>query len=117
MRLPLVDDAKGIGLQVRSVFEWFELYEVTASPIASLKGDRPDDGARVEIMTRFDGVTEHTTGIHECADPAATMLVIPPKSHENGAPQMIEIVLRSLRLRARLLTGARDDHPMKDVAA
>lgn len=116
-RLPVPQGTKGIGLQVGSVFEWFELAGVTVSPIGTLYGDSRNDDAPREAMTRFEGVAEHASGIAECADPAATLLVIPPPPPENGEPHMVEVVMRPLRLRAGGHATSLTLQSLKDAAA
>lgn len=116
-RLPVAQHTKGIGLQVGSVFEWFELASVTASPIASLRGSSLNDEAPRQVTARFEGVTEHAPGLHECADPAATMLVIPPPPPESGEPHMIEVVLRPLRRRTGSSASSNTLHTIKVAAA
>lgn len=116
-RLPLPRGTSGIGLQVGSVFEWFELAGVTVSPVATLKGSALNDELPHRATTHLEGVYEHAPGILECADPAATLLVIPPPAPETGGPHMVEVVLRPLRLRGSRHAASSSEPLLKDAAA
>lgn len=98
-RLPMVDHAKGIAVQLGSVFEWLELTSVTAAPVGALKGTSINDEPPTALSTHLDGMTMHTDGIVECTDPGAVLLVLPPDTGEGEATQMVEIVMRPLRRR------------------
>ncbi|WP_299196402.1 HAD family hydrolase [uncultured Erythrobacter sp.] len=126
VRLPIAPGARGIALQVGSVFEWLELSSVTLSEVATLKGDARNDETPARLEAQFDAMTEHAEGIFECTDPAAFMLVNPPAQSEGGKPQMIEITLRPLRLRpvgqrahqaSSSSQPATRENQMKDAAA
>lgn len=116
-RLPLVDGAMGIALQLGSVFEWFELAGITASPITTLKGSGLNDEEPRHVNVRFDQITQHAPGIHECADPAATLLVIPPDPAEGDAQNMIEITFRPLRRRSGIEAKKFSPQQLEDAAA
>ncbi|MHA7820953.1 MAG: HAD family hydrolase [Erythrobacter sp.] len=116
-RLPLPRGTKGIGLQVGSVFEWFELAGVTVSPIATLRGSALNDEVPRLVRTRFEGVSTQAPGIHECAEAAATMLVVPPSHPESDEPHMVEVVMRPLRRRAGSVPASHTPQPLKDAAA
>lgn len=116
-RLPLIAGAKGVALQLGSVFEWFELASMTVSPISTLKGNRLNDEEPRRVNARFDGMKQHAPGIHECADPAATLLVIPPALAEGEPQQMIEIVVRPLRRRSKARPANLPNQQLEDAAA
>lgn len=121
-RLPLAGNVTCIALQVGSVFDWFELASTTRSAVNDLKGDLLNDAPPQRIAAQFDGITEHATGIFECTDPAAFVLVNPPAQVEGGGSQMIEIVMRPLRRRVQPIANMASSNPdlkpeLKDAAA
>lgn len=93
-RLPLTRETKGVALRVGSVFDWFELASATVSPISTLKGRGGNDDAPRKALVQLEKIKSHAAGLMECADPGATVLVIPPVLDESAGPHMIEIVMR-----------------------
>ncbi len=117
-RLPLAQGVQGIALQIGSVFEWFEIASITSSAIGGLKGGSGGDRAPREVLAQFDGITDHAAGLLECTDPAAFILVNPPRRSDGKGPQMVEIVIRPLRYRAQQQAQTLDLKPtLKDAAA
>jgi FMN phosphatase YigB (HAD superfamily) len=99
-RVPVSSQAGSIAVQLGAVFEWFELASITRSPVETLSGGRLNDVPPRRVAGQFDGMQEHVSGIFECTDPAAFVLVNFPSAGKGEDQQMIEIVIRPLRLRA-----------------
>ena len=125
-RLPIVPGADAIALQVGSVFEWFELVGITRSPTRSLKGANATDEKPRRVAAQFDALTEHASGLFECSNSAAFVLVKPPSFDDGGDTQMLEVVFRPLRRRTDLQAGMKnpvafanrqDPATQKDAAA
>ncbi len=119
-RLPLASGAKAVALMVGSVFEWFELAGITRSPVRSLKGLASEQSDPKRVAAQFDAITEHASGLLECTDPAATVLVLPPAQLDEEDPQMLEIVMRPLRRRRKVGVGSTNLNPnnqFEDAAA
>ncbi len=115
-RLPLASGVQGIALQVGSVFEWFEISSITSCAIDNLKGGSGSDMAVREVLAQFDGLTDHAGGLLECTDPAAFVLVNPPRRRDESGPQMIEITLRPLRIRKGVQAGAVTQNAIQEPA-
>lgn len=117
-RLPIAEGSSGVALQVGALFEWLELASITISPVSALSGGAVNDARPRDCSAQFDGITCHSGGILECTDPAAFVLVTPPRSHNGIGPQMIEIVMRPLRHRASVAKATRPQEiARKDKAA
>ena len=122
VRLPAAPGVQSIGLQVGSVFEWFELASVSVSNVETLKGGRANDERAKEIGVQYDGVKLHAPRIHECTGSAAFLLVnVPRADDESGSqttePKMIEIVMRPLISRKATDTAARATALNREAAA
>lgn len=109
VRVPVASGARGIAVQLGSVFEWFELGSVTAAPMDALMGGSINDDAPIKVATRFDGLVKRGETIFECTNPGAFLLVLPPVNAEGNKAQMVEIVLRPLRCRATAEAEAQAD--------
>ncbi|EAQ28888.1 hypothetical protein NAP1_14853 [Erythrobacter sp. NAP1] len=119
-RVPIPAGAKAVALVVGSVFEWFELAEISLSPIASLKGETDMDQERRNLAPHFDGAREHASGIVECTNPGATLVAFVPPKLDERAPHMIEFVLRPLCTRSASTDALRPNqttNTIKDAAA
>lgn len=109
-RLPVSAGAKGIGLQVGAVFDWFELGPITVSSIADLAGLAQSTDGPDTVPMQLDAIADHGDGLCECSDPAAFVLVTPPEVGQSEPARMIEIVLRPLRGRSAQTASADRPH-------
>lgn len=121
-RLPIPPGVQSIGLQVGSVFEWFELASVSATSVETLKGGHGNDKRMEELGVQYDGVKLHAPGLHECTGSAAFLLVNAPQGPDEDdpqmiEPQMIEIVMRPLISRKAVEAAAPARLLQKEQAA
>ena len=122
VRLPIPPGVQSIGLQVGSVFEWFELVSISAASVDTLKGGRANDERIEELGVQYNGIKLHAPGIHECTGSAAFLLVnVPGPEDEDDPnmvePKMIEIVMRPLISRKAREASAPAPLQQKEQAA
>ncbi|UAB78734.1 HAD family hydrolase [Erythrobacter sp. SCSIO 43205] len=117
VRVPVPDGVQSIGLQVGSVFEWFELASISMASVGALKGGRENDKQIEELGVQYDGVKLHAPGIHECTGAAAFVLVNIPQGQDEDDPKMIEVVIRPLISRKAVTAAAPVPSPHKEQAA
>ncbi|MEM6474922.1 MAG: HAD family hydrolase [Pseudomonadota bacterium] len=98
-RLPESSAGQGVALQLGRVFEWVEIASITRTPLRSLADHSMNDEAPDVAAAQFDAMEEHALGIYECTSENALVLITPSVSNTKAEPQMIEVVLRPLRMR------------------
>ncbi|AWW73554.1 hydrolase [Erythrobacter sp. KY5] len=119
-RVPVPKGSKAVALVVGSVFEWFELAEISISPIASLKGETHGNKGGRRVTAHYDGSHEHAPGLIECTDPGATLVAFVPPQIDESTAHMIEFVLRPLRMRSLPAEASQPNETptaIKDAAA
>ncbi|MEM7665624.1 MAG: HAD family hydrolase [Pseudomonadota bacterium] len=104
-RIPLPSAAYGAAMQLGTVLDWVEVASVTRSPVKALKGKASNDAKPAPVSVQLDAMHQHAPGIFECSGENALLLVSPGPDLEFEEPQMIEIVLRPLRMRGAAETS------------
>ncbi|MEM6266476.1 MAG: HAD family hydrolase [Pseudomonadota bacterium] len=108
-RLPLSPKGEAIAVQIGAGFAWVEIVSVVRSPIDTLKGGLDNDFAPRQLKAVADGLVEHTPGIFECAERTGVILIGPQGLEPCETADMVEIVLRPLRLRELSVAAPRQD--------
>lgn len=117
-RVPLPHSGCGIAFTLGASCDLVEVASVTRSSVRTLKGEAFQDESVMPVTVHVDNMREIAPRVFQCDAPEATLIVPPGAGAGTGGSEMIEIVLRPIRLKGSEVTTLAAPTPsLREISA